>query len=400
MEIDLKIIEKTIQGDEKAFNELYNLYQKKIYFLAIQFFHDESLAEDVVQETFLSVHQNISQLSSPLAFHNWIQKIAFRHCLKIANKNYMLKETDIDYDLDEYSNPQLDRDIISYTNKNEVNEIIMNKLDSMDFKSKSIAIFKFYNDFSIKEIADIVEMPEGTVKSRLHYIKKHLKKELELHGITRDECHVYLSSENLLTVYLLMENQYLHPLPHKTFLKPKTMIVSTMVVVTTLSVSYMTYQKLSSHPDVAVIESIEYNHNYTNQSLPLHILLSNDNYDQVLVNNQETTVIQENGDYAIQSIKDHQITDIKQITINNIDKTPPELIDTKDYNDKTVFYLKDNQSGIHMESIQYILNKKESYNFQYDYQNHTITIPYVDNSQNILYISDNANNTLKIEVNY
>ena len=80
MEIDLKIIEKTIQGDEKAFNELYNLYQKKIYFLAIQFFHDESLAEDVVQETFLSVHQNISQLSSPLAFHNWIQKIAFRHC--------------------------------------------------------------------------------------------------------------------------------------------------------------------------------------------------------------------------------------------------------------------------------------------------------------------------------
>lgn len=100
------------------------------------------------------------------------------------------------------------------------------------------------------------------------------------------------------------------------------------------------------------IESIHYNTRWTNQAVTLQIQTSSDAYDQILVNQQESVSITENGLYTIQAMKDSVCMDEREIEITNIDVESPN--GTSEYSDgKYILYVYDNASQINYQTIRY-----------------------------------------------
>ena len=84
--LDDKTIIKAQNGDTEAFSEIYRAYYKKVYFIAHQYFRDEEMAKDIVQETFILVHKKINQLREPKTFPAWLRKVTYSLCVNQSRK--------------------------------------------------------------------------------------------------------------------------------------------------------------------------------------------------------------------------------------------------------------------------------------------------------------------------
>ena len=164
-------------GDEDAFIELYNQMYQKIYFFAVSIVKDEYLAQDVVQETFISVFKNIGSLENNRVFIAWINRIAYNCSLKIVNSNKaeipveaILAEKDA---VTAKEGDPLDK-ILS---KDESNKIMKCILD-LPPEFKTTLILRYYAELKLDEIAIVMECSLGTVKSRLSRGKALLRKSL------------------------------------------------------------------------------------------------------------------------------------------------------------------------------------------------------------------------------
>ncbi len=160
--------------DKSAFIFIYNTYSQKIYNTAFFILKDYQYADDVVQETFLQVYLKIHKLHVAQAFETWLYKIAVSYCLKLL-KN--IKKTDmivLDDNIDQFDGNELnipDNLIIQKETKVKIRQYIY----SLSIKHRVVLTLFYFNNMSIKDIANIIECSEGTVKSRLFYGKKILK---------------------------------------------------------------------------------------------------------------------------------------------------------------------------------------------------------------------------------
>ncbi len=99
MKVSIKTIEELKRGYESAFNEVYEAYEKLLYFLIFSIVRNKEVAKDVLQDVFVKVFVDTSSLRSPKNFHSWIIKIAKNSALTIAKKSskyISLEDCDID----------------------------------------------------------------------------------------------------------------------------------------------------------------------------------------------------------------------------------------------------------------------------------------------------------------
>lgn len=87
MKVSIKTIEELKRGYESAFNEVYEAYEKLLYFLIFSIVRNKEVAKDVLQDVFVKVFVDTSSLRSPKNFHSWIIKIAKNSALTIAKKS-------------------------------------------------------------------------------------------------------------------------------------------------------------------------------------------------------------------------------------------------------------------------------------------------------------------------
>jgi RNA polymerase sigma-70 factor (ECF subfamily) len=163
-------------GEPEAWNILFRRYQLPLYVYVFELVHDEQTSLDLVQETFIAAVRYIGGLRDDAKFGSWLFGIAHQKCLqrwrKQSREEILLDEIPDTPDESE-NNP----DDLLIRQEQEAQFMIL--LNQLPLPQRSVLLLHFVEDFSLEEIAGITGAAVGTVKSRLHYAKKSLRKLLE-----------------------------------------------------------------------------------------------------------------------------------------------------------------------------------------------------------------------------
>lgn len=174
-----KIVRKAISGDEKAFLKLYDRYYRQLYYLALKITKNPADASDAVQDAFLQIQESINSLRNPDFFNVWASKIVYTKCVKLFSRN---KYTAVDpQEIKDMKIVENRRDFMPAEKHNFENDqqILQSFLDELKPSYREILLLLYYSQFSIKEISLILDIPEGTVKSRSKAARDALKKRVE-----------------------------------------------------------------------------------------------------------------------------------------------------------------------------------------------------------------------------
>ncbi len=181
-----EIVKSAQNGSHKAFEILFKEFNQQIYYSILLIVKNDGLAEDITQETFITVIRKINELENPEAFPSWIKKIAHSKCSDFYKKKEVIHETTIstdeDDDYDVFGNiEESDREFIpdAALDRDDLKKIIFEILNQLPDVQRSAILMRYYEDLSVKEIADIQEVSEGTVMSRLNYGRKAIAKAIE-----------------------------------------------------------------------------------------------------------------------------------------------------------------------------------------------------------------------------
>jgi RNA polymerase sigma-70 factor (ECF subfamily) len=161
-------------GEPAAWEMLFRRYKLPLYVYVFELLRDEQPSLDIVQETFITAARHIAELRDDARFGNWLFGIAHQKCVQRWRKRQEILFDEIPETPDEFEASP--RDLLV---RREQETEFMNLLNQLPLPHRSVLLLHFVEDFSLEEIARITEAQLGTVKSRLHYAKKSLRKLLE-----------------------------------------------------------------------------------------------------------------------------------------------------------------------------------------------------------------------------
>ncbi|GIO14017.1 RNA polymerase subunit sigma-24 [Cohnella xylanilytica] len=148
-------VKRARSGDPDAFVRLMRAFEAVLYQTARAFLHSDEDCADAMQETVLRAYRSIKGLKEPAYFKTWLVRIHINECKRMlqSRKSYV--------PLTEETDPRV----------NEAGFVVMELqelVDRLEAPLRTIARLYYYGDLSVKEIAEQLRLPEGTVKSRLH----------------------------------------------------------------------------------------------------------------------------------------------------------------------------------------------------------------------------------------
>ena len=163
-------------GDPAAWDILFRRYQLPLYVYVYELVHDEQASLDIVQEAFINATRHLASLREDGKFGSWLFGIAHQKCVQRWRKQGREAAA-----LEEFAAAPLDSedDPSELLIRTEQEAAVMNLLNQLPISQRSVLLLHFIEDFSLEEIAAVTGTALGTVKSRLHYAKKALKKLLE-----------------------------------------------------------------------------------------------------------------------------------------------------------------------------------------------------------------------------
>ena len=165
MLVKRKVILDLINRDQNAFNEVYSRYRKLIFFIIISIVKNETIAEDIMQDTFIKVYESIGNLKDPSSFHSYL-------CL--TAKNLSLNELKRKKSVEELD-PLLD----IYGLEDEKFGLLDEIADYLSNLENTIVIFKIVHDQSFKEISAFTDLPLSTVFQTYQRALKKIKEHYE-----------------------------------------------------------------------------------------------------------------------------------------------------------------------------------------------------------------------------
>ena len=172
-------------SDHAAFEILVNRYQQKLFGYIWRFTGNRYATEDLFQETCMRIYQARSSFNSELPFASWAYRIATNACIdRQKKKSYaMEKATDDDIINQHVSAHETPDALLERQAKAQQVQILLNELPE---KFRAVLLLKHYEDLPVKDVAEILEIPEGTVKSRLHKGVKQLTILAEKRGLSNE----------------------------------------------------------------------------------------------------------------------------------------------------------------------------------------------------------------------
>lgn len=175
---DEELIEFLSKGDKKAFDEIYGRYAEKLmgYFFKM-LWQDREKAEDMVHDIFLKVINKPELFDTSRSFKTWIFSVACNMCKNEYKKAEVRKNTSHSYDPSYQGKSE--QNVLSEVQDMQFKEAYDIAIKELDVKHQEVFTLRYFESLSIKEIAEVVEANEGTVKSRLFYATKQLASKLK-----------------------------------------------------------------------------------------------------------------------------------------------------------------------------------------------------------------------------
>lgn len=178
-----KRIKEVLKGDQNAFVEIVELYQDKLYRVCYRMLGNKHEAEDIAQEAFVRAFVNIHTFDTNRKFSTWLYRIGTNLCIDRIRKkkpDYFLDaEVAGTEGLNMYSQiastEELPEDEVL---KMEMQERVQYEISRLPDKYRAVIVLKYMEDLPLQEISDILDMPLGTVKTRIHRGREALRKQL------------------------------------------------------------------------------------------------------------------------------------------------------------------------------------------------------------------------------
>lgn len=179
-ENDLLLVRQCLEGDVKAFESIVDKYQKIMFNVALRMLNNYQDAEDITQSVFVKTFEKLDTFNPNYKFFSWLYRITINESLNFLNQRKQFKE--------------LDKGLISNEKtpeeqyqENEASRNVQRALMDLKLEYRTVIILRHFQDLSYREMGNILQLPERTVKSRLFTARQQVKDILLKKGIGKND---------------------------------------------------------------------------------------------------------------------------------------------------------------------------------------------------------------------
>ena len=177
---DVELIQRVLAGDETAFAELVNKYQKPVHALAWRKIGDFHIAEEITQDAFLKVYQRLDTLKDPNQFSGWLYVIATRRCYAWLRKKRIRTQPFKDAETTMTQRDAYSKHVTEERSKTAVEaqrEVVKRLLAKLKESERTVMTLHYLGEMTCEEISKFLGVSAGTIKSRLQRARSRLQKE-------------------------------------------------------------------------------------------------------------------------------------------------------------------------------------------------------------------------------
>ncbi|MBN1266209.1 MAG: sigma-70 family RNA polymerase sigma factor [Anaerolineales bacterium] len=179
---DQQLIHRIAKGSDSALADLYTRFGSRLYAYALRILGNQVLAEDVLQDTLLTVWEKAHSYRGKGRVLAWLLRIVHNKCMRTFRTRETVPLEDINPGADPQAQPVEGKLIHS-----ERSQLLQEGLQELSVEHRTVLELVFYHQMSLKETARICGIPEGTVKSRLKYAKDSLRGTLSRQGLSLED---------------------------------------------------------------------------------------------------------------------------------------------------------------------------------------------------------------------
>jgi RNA polymerase sigma-70 factor (ECF subfamily) len=184
------LIARSRSGDQDAFAMLVRLHQRQVYNLALRMLRDGEEASEATQEVFLAAWQGLRSFRGEARFATWLYRIAYNHCLKLVEhqrRDAAARAELVAESAREHGPAQSFSAHHALDAEHTMRETVRDEIANLPPKYRVVLVLRHLQDLSYEEMADVMRVPIGTVKTQLFRARALLKERLEGLSRARDE---------------------------------------------------------------------------------------------------------------------------------------------------------------------------------------------------------------------
>lgn len=178
---DESIIVSVIAGDIDAYAEILTRYEAKLHRYVVYLIHNQTMADDVVQDTFIKAYQNLQGFNAKYKFSSWIYRIAHNEAMNAIKKVRHLTDDDID----ELPESGYDQRVEELVDQDILKTHVQGCLSELDPRYREVIQLVYFEHMKYEEISDVLHVPTSTVGVWLSRAKKRLKELCNQRGVKR-----------------------------------------------------------------------------------------------------------------------------------------------------------------------------------------------------------------------
>jgi RNA polymerase sigma-70 factor (ECF subfamily) len=173
---DVDLVIRTRNGDQSAFGELIRRHQKTVYRIAYRMLRDHDGAEDVTQITFVKAFRSLHRFREEFSFHPWLYRIAVNCSLTQIDRRKRERKVDIaDVPESALPRPAHEESPLEEAGRRELLKRVDGALEKIPTEQKTVFLLRVAEGLSYEEIARTLDIPKGTVMSRLSRAREALR---------------------------------------------------------------------------------------------------------------------------------------------------------------------------------------------------------------------------------
>jgi RNA polymerase sigma-70 factor (ECF subfamily) len=177
-ELEHRLVSRIKSGEKEAFTELVRLFQKKIFALAYGFFRDRDDALEIVQETFMRVYEKIGSYRPDHSLQSWIYRLARNLCIDYYRKHAKKRKLEGSFDsVPDRHLASADNCQAAWESRQNV-EAIDRAVENLSWKQKEVFTLKYRQGMKLQQVAEIMAISLGTVKTLHHRALKRIRREV------------------------------------------------------------------------------------------------------------------------------------------------------------------------------------------------------------------------------
>ena len=176
---DAELVRECLGGNQRAFEALVRKYEKPIFNVALRILKDRDDAMDIAQTVFVKAYEKLESFDEKREFFSWIYRIAINESINASKRTRRLDEYEsgVTAALPPSQEEQRSAEALS--------EEIERAIEVLTLDYRMVIVLRHFHDFSYQEMAEILDIPEKTVKSRLFTARQQLKEILTARGVSR-----------------------------------------------------------------------------------------------------------------------------------------------------------------------------------------------------------------------